>query len=58
MDTWWNGRESWLPPEGADAVWKDLALSTPWTEKGYALPFRYALAEGNAYFDFLPAQAE
>lgn len=58
MDTWWNGWESWLPPEGADAVWKDLALSTPWTEKGYALPFRYALAEGNAYFDFLPAQAE
>lgn len=57
MDTRLNNRESRFPPEGADMEWTERTLSTPWTERGYALPFRYALAEGNVYFDFLPAQA-
>ena len=36
------------PGEGADAQGRDLILTTPWTEKGYALSLRSALVEETA----------
>ncbi len=41
-------RRAAAPGEGADAQGKDLILSTPWTEKGYALSLRSALVEETA----------
>ena len=38
-------RRAAAPGEGADAQGKDLILTTPWTEKGYALSLRRALVE-------------